>query len=645
MCGIAGIIPGNGAPPTTDVVAALSDSLEHRGPDDMGYLAWRPEMPLSPSRTLPEGGETMDVWLVHRRLSILDPSPAGWQPMATPDGRYAIIYNGEIYNFLELRAELAAEGDHFVSNCDTEVLLRAYARWGEAALLRLDGMFAFAILDTVANELFLARDPFGIKPLYYVTLSGSGFAFASEIRPLLTLPGVSRRIAPEELYRYLRFGQCDDGTATMFADVKSLLPAHSLKIDLNRPSDVSPQRYWQLPEPAVRSISLDDAAEQLRETFAESVRLRLRSDVPIAVALSGGIDSSAIVCAVREQFAGELHAFSYIADDPAPSEERWIDIAGDAASVVSHKVTVGEAEFADDLIDLVGCQELPFAGTSIYAQARVYRSAAQAGFKVILDGQGADELFGGYPVFQAARFADLVRSGRLASAARLLWHIAANAPRGARARDLMRAGSFLLPSGLRNSARWVAREELVPQWLDGDWFRACGLTISDPSASGDHNTFRSLLSNTLTRTSLPALLRHVDRNSMVVSLESRVPFLTTKLVETAAALPDDYLIGRGGTTKAVLRNALRGVVPNAILDRRDKVGFVTPESKWMQESADFFDDVLGGGRLDNIPALNSEAVRRLWSEYRSGRSSSVTHPWRWANLVIWAEQVGAEFSV
>lgn len=643
MCGIAGIVPGAGAPPMTGSVAALSDALAHRGPDDVGYMAWRRGTPVFPSRTLPEDGEAADVWLAHRRLSILDPSPAGWQPMVTADGRYAIIFNGEIYNFLELRAELEAAGDRFVSNCDTEVLLRAYVRWGEGALSRLIGMYAFAVLDTVANELFLARDPFGIKPLYYANLPGEGLAFASEVRPLLEIPGVSRRIAPAELYRYLRFGRCDDSPQTLFADISTLPPAHSLRIDLNRPSAASPQRYWAVPPPSPEMISPSDAAARLRETFVDSVRLHMRSDVPVAVALSGGIDSSAIAFAAREHFSGELHAFSYIAADPAPSEERWIDTAVDGASLIAHKVTVDGTEFADDLASLVGQQDMPFAGTSIYAQARVHRAAAGAGFKVILDGQGADELFGGYPVFQAARFADLVRSGRLPAAARLLWHIGATAPRDARTRDLMRAGAYLLPAGLRRSARWVGGEELVPDWLNGDWFRAHGVEAAEPSTSHGRDAFRSLLTETLTHTSLPALLRHVDRNSMAVSLESRVPFLTTQLVEAAAAMPDGLLIGGNGTTKAVLRDALRGLVPDTILDRQDKIGFVTPESAWLRGHAAFFDDLFNGERLDALPAIEAGAARRLWSASRSGKSASVTSAWRLANLMMWTEQVGAEF--
>ena len=242
-----------------------------------------------------------------------------------------------------------------------------------------------------------------------------------------------------------------------------------------------------------------------------------------------------------------------------------------------------------------------------------------------------------------ARFADLVRCGRLAAAAHLLWRIGATAPGDARTRDLMRAGAYLLPDGLRSSARWLAREELVPDWLNGDWFRAHGVDAAEPGVSRGRDAFRSLLEETLTRTSLPALLRHVDRNSMAVSLESRVPFLTTRLVEAAAAMPDDYLIGRNGTTKAVLREALRGLVPDTILDRRDKVGFVTPESNWLRENAAFFDNLFDRERLDGIPAFDSDAVRRLWSAFRLGNSLSASHVWRWANLVMWTEQVGAEY--
>ncbi len=643
MCGIAGIVPGVGAPPMAGALAALSNALVHRGPDDAGYLAWRRGTPLAPSRTLPSTDGAVDVWLAHRRLSILDPGPAGWQPMATADGRHAIVYNGEIYNFLELRAELAAAGDRFESNCDTEVLLRGYVRWGPAVLTRLVGMFAFAVLDTVANELFLARDPFGIKPLYYAALPGEGLAFASEVRPLLAVPGVSRRVCPAETYRYLRFGRCDDGAETLFTGIKSLLPAHYMRIDLGRPAVASAEKYWQLPSPEPEAISPADAAARLRETFVDSVRLHLRSDVPVAIALSGGIDSSAIACAAREHFSGDLHAFSYIAAEPAPSEERWIDTIIDAASLVPHKVTISSDEFAEDLAALVGQQDMPFAGTSIYAQARVHRAAAAAGFKVILDGQGADELFGGYPVFQAARFADLVRAGRLAAAARLLSGTAATTSGNARRRAMMRAGAFLLPATLRGAARRLAREEVMPDWLNRDWLRDHGVAAGEQDRSGGRGGFRALLTETLTHTSLPALLRHVDRNSMAVSLESRVPFLTTHLVEAAAAMPDDYLIGADGTTKLVLRDALRGLVPDTILDRRDKIGFVTPELAWLAHNTAFFDDLFKAERLDSVPLFDADTVRRRWSAIRSGDLRSAGFAWRCVNLMIWSAQVGAEY--
>src|SRR5438876_5160192 len=331
MCGIAGVVPAPSRRLDSSLIPRLLRCLEHRGPDDLGWLQDSPEG-VKLHRD-PGGQDSIEaVVLLHRRLSILDLTATGRQPMATPDGRYYIVYNGEIYNYLELRSELEDLGHQFRSRSDTEVLLAAYAQWGGQALTRLVGMFAFAILDTQERRLFLARDFFGIKPLYYAS-GPAGFMFASEIKALLELPGVSRRVNPERLYLYLVFGITDHGPETLFSDIHQLPPAHYLEVPLDGAWVNPPVRYWDIDLKPARHIPFGEAAERLREIFLKSIRLHLRSDVPVGTALSGGIDSSAIVMAIRSLAGGdlELHAFSYVADDETLGEEKWIDQIGRAS--------------------------------------------------------------------------------------------------------------------------------------------------------------------------------------------------------------------------------------------------------------------------------------------------------------------------
>ncbi len=638
MCGIAGLVlrpPGRLDGALADRILSL---LEHRGPDDRGWLALGRDG-ASSGREPPATLEA-DVVLLHRRLSILDLSEAGRQPMTSADGRYAIVLNGEIYNFLELRAELEALGHRFRTGTDTEVLLAAYAEWGAAALTRLVGMFALAILDTRERRLFLARDPFGIKPLYYARWR-DGFAFASEIGPLLELPGVSRAADARSVYDYVRFGPTDHGERTFFADVSALRAAHFLELELDRP-EAAPRRYWRIDLGERLDMSLDEAAGRLRELFIESVRLHLRSDVPVGAFLSGGIDSSAIVGAMRALGgkAADLPTFSYVAEEPRLSEERWIDLMAAAAGVRGHKVQPASGDLPEGLPRLVAVQEEPFDGLLVYAQHRVFELARQAGLKVVLNGQGADELLGGYSVFLTARLASLVRRGRWLEAARFARQ-AARLPVGGGLTSLLRAEGLLLPPRVRRVARRAARDTLVPSWLDAGWLRERGVVPAAPAQAEGEEALREKLHLLLTETKLPQLLRREDRNSMAFSIECRVPFLTPALAGFLLALPEDYLIAPDGTTKAVFRRAMRGLVPDEVLGRRDKIGFQTPEHRWLLEQRAWVDSVLSSPAAERVAPLRLDRVRAAWEQADApGRDTRI---WRWLNLILWSDRFGVSF--
>jgi asparagine synthase (glutamine-hydrolysing) len=618
----------------------LLDELEHRGPDDSGLLALR-EREVALSR---DAGEDLiaNAVLIHRRLSIIDLSSAGWQPMHSSYGRKYIVFNGEIYNYVELRSQLAALGYRFLSESDTEVLLAAYSEWGPGALSRLTGMFAFAVIDIDAQKLFIARDFFGIKPLYYAQWQ-DGFVFASEINAILRLPGFSRRVNAQRLYDYLRFGITDHGGETMFGDIKQLPPAHFLEVSLETVHVTGPTRYWNIDLGHKAELSFDRAAQRLRDLFLESVSLHLRSDVPIGAALSGGVDSSSIVAVMRHLHPDlAIHAFSYIAEDPAVSEERWVDVVGASSNLIVHKVKPKPEELASDLEALVALQGECFASSSIYAQQCVFREAQSAGMKVMLDGQGADEMFGGYENYTAARFASLLRRGNVTEAIRFFRN-SSKRHTGDTWRMWLRGADFLIPASLQASLRSWIGEPFMPRWLNSGWFDDRNVKYKSFGYRSGTDVLRQALWDTVTETSLPALLRYEDRNSMAFSIESRVPFLTPALVEFVFALPEEYIIAPDGTTKAIFRKAMEGIVPDSILRRRDKIGFATPEKQWLLALRPWVEGLIRSEAAMRIPAINVGELQREWRDIAAGDKRFSFRVWRWLNTILWVEKFGVEF--
>jgi asparagine synthase (glutamine-hydrolysing) len=637
MCGIAGYVTGPDARPFAAFQASALRTLAHRGPDDAG---WQTDSATGTGNPPPNPGR----WgLLHRRLAILDLSPLGHQPMITPDGRYSIVFNGEVYNYVELRAELEHDGVAFRSHSDTEVLLWAYARWGPACLTRLVGMFAFAIADRDRRRMFLSRDFFGIKPLYYARTAG-GFAFASEIKALR--PVVSGRVRPGRLFDYLRDGLTDHGSDTLLEDVHQVPAAHWMEVDLETGTPSEPRRYWDIDLDRRADLSFPEAVAKARELFLDSVRLHLRSDVPIGAALSGGIDSSAIVAAMRAvEPRADVHTFSFVTDDPAIGEERYADLAAKSAGATARKVRLGPADLTADLDRLVAAQDEPFGSTSIYAQYRVFRLAAEHGIKVMLDGQGADEMLAGYSGYFAARLGSLIGRGQFLKAYRFAGRAARRPGVGGRTMLLARGLRRLLPAGVQARGKSMLGRPTVPAWLNGGWFAERGVepAIDDRSARrADH--MRERLYRTLTETSLPMLLRYEDRNSMAWSIESRVPFLTPALAEFLLSLPEEYVLSPDGVTKHIFREAMRGIVPHEILDRRDKIGFATPEKQWLTELGPWIEGVLTPDRVRRVPALDTTAVDREWRAVLAGTRPFDWRVWRWVNLVRWAEAWDVEFS-
>ncbi|MCY2987502.1 MAG: asparagine synthase (glutamine-hydrolyzing) [Planctomycetota bacterium] len=640
MCGIAGLVMRIPTGGLGFVLGQMSKRLRHRGPDDDGWLAYG-RGHVATGRGAP-ANYPAEVLLAHRRLAILDLSPRGHQPMSSADGRFHLVFNGEIYNYLELREELRSAGVVFRTETDTEVLLAAFSRWGAQVLTRLIGMFAFAAFDTEARVVTLARDFAGIKPLYYI-VDSKRFAFASEIKALLEVPGVKRNIDAQSLSDYLLHGLTDHRAQTMFADVRALPPGHFLTVPLDSSAALSPQCYWRLPTDRAIDCSFDEAAGRLRELFIENVRLHLRSDVPVGTCLSGGIDSSSIVMAVRH-LAGpkaDVHSFSFVAPGTNVDEESWMDIVASAGATTAHKVQLTPAELVTDLDRLIVTQDEPFRNTSIYAQHRVFRLAQEAGVKVLLDGQGADEMLAGYPCYVPTRFVSLLRGGHLWSAMALLRHSPAQPV--ASLGQLLRACGRLLTPTIQVVIKGIQARNSSPPVLNEAWFRERGVTNREVYDRRAKRSLRGHLAETLTRSILPMLLRYEDRNSMAFGIEGRVPFLTPKLVEFVFGLPESYLLHVDGRSKRVFRAAMRGLVPDQVLARRDKIGFQTSEHAWLQTLRPWADAVLASDAARAIPMLRLDAVRRECQAVLDGRDCLDWHIWRWVNLIRWSEVMGVSY--
>jgi asparagine synthase (glutamine-hydrolysing) len=652
MCGIAGLLARGGARIEPLHLAAMADALRHRGPDDEGYVladsdgsvveAFRggdtvPEI-ASRLRPLPmaaAAGAQYAVGLAHRRLSILDVSAAGHGPMASSDGRLWLTYNGEVYNYLELRRELQLLGHQFHSGSDTEVVLRAYEQWGEACLARFNGMWAFTLADLRRRYLLCARDRLGVKPFYY-WYDGKRFAFASEIKALLRLPFVRVAVNDPIVWDFLVLGALDHTDETFFAGINALGAGQYLVV----PFESQPARktYWQLD-----SVSAEDTAnrpvqqtdvDHVRDLVIDAVRLRLRSDVSVGFCLSGGLDSSSIVGvadrlldeASRPQVGTELKVFHSAFDDPRIDEREYVRAVVERSRVASFYVSPTSAEFIDDYERLLGHQEQPFGGPSVYAQYRVIGLARAAGVKVLLDGQGGDELFAGYHRYVGLQLARLLVSRRLGAARAALLTNGATAGRHA-----------LFEQALRTLPRTCAAQLLLwsstdARLLDRDFVGAYPERLKRfLDETRGTRTLAQMLANDLTRHSLPRLLRYEDRNSMAFSLESRVPFADDpRLIEYVFGLPDAAKLGKGWS-KHILRQAMAGLLPEAVRWRRRKLGFCAPERAWAAD--------LPASRLWEALGTSSRYLDRsgLDRYVRADGPRHVRTPllWRFLELVLW----------
>lgn len=660
MCGIAGLFSVNQIN-IPKYIIEMTNIIRHRGPDDEGIVCfegseckasifggydtpgvcYESRLPYTPKRKFFQADPGLDyrIALGHRRLSILDVSPGGHQPMSYQD-RYWIVYNGEIYNYIELKIELERKGYHFISESDTEVILAAFQEWGALCLNRFNGMFSFIIFDRKEKRIFVARDRFGVKPLYFWQDNNGVLAFASEIKQFTVLPGWQARVNEARAYDFLNWGITDHTNETLFRGVYQLRGGEYLDLRLDKLDQaIQPEKWYEIDTKTRMNLSFEEACEQFKELFSDAVRVRLRADVPVGTGLSGGLDSSSIVCMMNQQLtlSGSMtiqNTFSACSKYKEFDEREFIKEVVNKTGVCAHYTTPEYKDLFSANEKMTWHQDEPFNGCSIYAEWEVFKLVAGTPVKVTLDGHGADEILAGYHTFFGAKLAGLFSTGNWLEVVK----------ESAAEKALHGYGYFqaakkmalhLLPLDILTLLqRRLAHTHDRPNWINVD----CGQNLDDLYArlGGHAHTVKQLSIQQLLFTSLPKQLHWVDRDSMAHSIESRAPFLDYRLVEFVLNCPDEFKL-KHGLTKRLLRKGLEELLPAKIAQRMDKMGFVTPEEIWVrrQMPKEFQKELRNA--VDKAHGILNEEAIRYGNHIITGQEAYDGLLWRFLSFGTWMD--------
>lgn len=588
MCGLSGVVSQGGGD-FSNVLRKMVDVQGHRGPDGAGV--WRERI------------GRYAVHLGHGRLAIQDPSSAAKQPFVSANGRQILVFNGEVYNFVELRADLERRGVIFTSRSDTEVVFHSLRLDGDAAIPRFNGMWALAWVDMDRQQLLLSRDRMGQKPLYYHR-DGASLIFASEIKGILK--GAGKRFDPNlpVVAKHLRQSLLDAQDETFFTGILSLPAGHNMLLDLSEPGlPFEHRRYWTIPVDKMWTGGIDELAAAMRETLIDSVRIQLRSDVPVGVLLSGGLGSSSIAAAMRHILGKgvPIQAFSAISDEPAFNEERHVDTISTFLDCTTHKLNwrpSGDEAFRL-LEEMTWFNDEPLGDFSSIYHHLLMRAARDRGITVMLSGNGDDEIFCGYKKYLGFHLQTLLRQGRLPTAARV-------------AMEFWQRGTVF------RQLNWSEASRYVPG-LGGNAASTLGPRLRDfrPEKLGlGRATLVQRQCDDILRLSMPTQLHYEDRMSMACSREVRLPFLDHRLVEMAVPLATDLKL-RDGWQKWVWRRAMQDMLPEAIAWRRDKLGFANPQSLWLKrELAGSMRSLLSGDLLtERYGLVDRRALISLYDRY------------------------------
>ena len=606
MCGICGLFNLKEKQLNETIVRSMMQIQKHRGPDDEGLFCEE------------------NVGLGFVRLSIIDLSPAGHQPMISSDERNVLVFNGEIYNYLELREELKTKGHNFTTNTDTEVLLAAYKEWGEDCLNRFNGMWAFAIYDRLEKTIFASRDRFGVKPFYYLH-TNEFFAFASEIPPLLKLLPAKPTPDYQSIFDFLAFNRTDQTERTFFNEIKKLQHGHTLKISTIT-NDLKLCRWYNLRKEVSKAKGLKNPVD-FKNLFSSSIGLRLRSDVPVGVCLSGGLDSSSIVSVLLSDFnKSDLNTFSAVYEKGQVGDETEFLKEYEPLLQNMNYITPTAESLINDLNSFVKAHAEPIPSTAPYAQFKVME-LAKGKVVVTLDGQGADEELGGYHYFFGFYFKDLFRTWRFGKLFKEIYSYTI------KHKSLFGAKTFfffLLPEWIRTKTRVNEKGYLYKPFVKRH--RQTNSIASNLYGSKSLND--ALLNHFEFK--LEHLLKWEDRNSMWFSLEARVPFLDYRLVEGVLSSPSDMVI-HNGMTKHLLREGMKGILPEKIRLRRDKVGFDTPQDEWFRtpEWQEIVFDVLNSKSFSQRGLINADKALAQYQKHLMGKINVSKEIWKWVHLELW----------
>lgn len=659
MCGITAIVAFNDNVDAKNI-ELMNNQLKHRGPDDEGYLIIN-----NANGYLSLGGEdtnfvNSDLSYVptdkiskyeeekillafgHRRLSIVDLSVCAHQPLSIDNDEYWIIYNGEVYNYLEIRKELELLGYKFNSHSDTEVILRAYSHWQEKCLNKFNGMFTFLILDKKRMQIFIARDRFGVKPLYYYQ-NETGIYFASEIKAFTILPQWQANLNHHRAYDFLVNGLLDHTEETLFANVKQLRGGEYAVIDLLNLNDLQKngllkQKWYYLEEKNSKS-EYQSACNDFKSMFIDAVKLRLRSDVAVGSCLSGGLDSSAIVTVINKIHKEENNknlqlTFSAYSSFKKFDEREYINEVVKENQVNDYYCEPSLENLFAINDKITWYQDEPFGSTSIYAQWSVFELAKEKNIKVVLDGQGADELLAGYQglyfqvylneLFHHGKFIKFIKE---AMQLRKLYGFRLNAL-------ILKSIFSLAPAILKNLiGKILGKKQYRLDWINKDKLNFYTNNVQISNSINDHNV-KELSYKQLIYSHLPMLLHWEDRDSMVHSIESRVPFIDYRLVELAYSMPSNYKINNG-VSKRVLRDSLDGILPKKIKNRISKLGFVTPEEIWLKNNKELFRQKLIDAIDVSEGILNKTQILSIFEEIVNGSRQFDFWIWRLISFGTW----------
>lgn len=652
MCGIAAIfIQNHSSEDLQLIIKKMLMMIKHRGPDDEGLVIFNHSRsltvyggedtptsvfefnsPYCPNRQNSNLNLDACAALGHRRLSIIDLSAAGHQPMCTPDGRYWISYNGEVYNYIEIRSELESFGIKFNTKTDTEVILQAFAKWGKECLHHFNGMFAFIIYDNYAKKFFVARDRFGVKPIYYWKSSEGFLAFASEIKQFTVLPGWIATLNHQMAYDFLNWSLTDHTEESLFHGVKQLRGGHF--IEMNLQDDVIVPQKWYTLSAQINNDSFEKSAIKFHDLFIDTIKLRLRADVPIGSCLSGGLDSSSIVCIMHtllkeKNAVNNLKTFSSCSFEKTFDEREYIDLIKDKYCIEAHYIYPNKDDLLNCLSEIIWQQDEPFNSTSVFAQRSVFNLAKQNGVSVVLDGQGADEQLAGYHSFFGYKYLELFRN--------LQWIKLLKDIFRAKNYHAHHPGFFLLMNRLLpEKVRTIFLKLLYKPTENCDWINFSRLNaISTYPFQVKPFDIQSFSQKQILNTNLPMLLRYEDRNSMMYSIEARTPFLDYRLVEYSLGLKSDYKID-AEWTKKILRESMKNYLPNGIRQRKDKMGFVTPEEHWIKSNPQTFKDLLYNA-LETSSGILNKNIFLLYEKMISGKIPFNQTPWKIICFGKWLE--------